>query len=111
MQRFWNTLTGLITSVIVFCSCFADPADALVVKDIESCINLCIVQLYRYGDIYAYMECIGLCSVYRRGHPVAQYRSGGGLTRSECRMAAKGAFPQEFRHRREFTRWCKLRLH
>jgi hypothetical protein len=111
MQRFWNTLTGLITSVIVFCSCFSAPADAVVVKDIESCINFCILQLNRYGDIYAYIECIGLCSVYRRGHPVTQYRSGGGLTRSECRNAAKAAFAQDFSYRREFRHWCRLSLH
>ena len=111
MTRLTIIAAGVITSVIVFCSSFADPAEAIVVKDIDSCVNFCILQFNRYGDIYAFAECIGLCSVYRPRHPVAQFRSRGALTRGECRKAARAAFPQDFWHGREFKRWCRLRLH
>jgi hypothetical protein len=111
MRRFWITIRGVITSVIVFCSCFVDPAGALVVRDIDTCVTVCLIHYNRYGDIYALAECIGYCSRYRQRHPVVQYRSRGELTRSECRKEAGAMFPQEFRYRREFSRWCRIRLH
>ena len=114
MRRFWITISGVITSVILFCFGFVDPAGARsCCKDINQCVSRCIEE---NGDIYGLMECIGYCSKFgRRG--VVQYRSGGelrgeGLTRSECRKAARVVFPQEFRHRREFRHLCRMyRLH
>jgi hypothetical protein len=37
MTRLSIIAAGVITLVIVFCSSFADPAEAIVVKDIDRC--------------------------------------------------------------------------
>ena len=75
MHRFW---IGVITSLIAFCSCFAGPAGALVVRDTETCVRVCLIQYNRSGNIYALMQCMGHCGVYLPRH----------LTGSECRKAA-----------------------
>jgi hypothetical protein len=108
MHRFLITIGGVLTSVIVFWSSFVDPADARVIRDIESCVRNCI---FEDGNIYSLMECIGLCSRYPRAHPLVQYRSRGELTRSECRAAARAMFPQESRYRRLVRRTCRNHLH
>jgi hypothetical protein len=112
MRGVWITISGVITSVILFYVCFADPAGARsCCRDINECVNLCIDES-RGGSIYELMECIGYCSRFgRRG--VFDFRSRGdlrgeGLTRSECRKAARALFPQEFKHRREFRHSCRL---
>ena len=111
MRRFWITIGGVITLIILLCFCFVEPADALVIRDIDTCVRVCTLHYYRYGDIYAYMECIAGCSRYGPRHPAVQYRSRGELTRSDCRKAARVI--QEFRLRREFRRLCRMhsRLH
>jgi hypothetical protein len=117
MRRFWITISGVITSVILFCFCFVDPTGARsCCRDINQCVSQCIEW---DGSIYDLMECIGLCSRFGGPRPpVFQSRSRGelrgvGLTRSECRKAARLLFPQDFRHRREARRLCILhqRLH
>jgi hypothetical protein len=106
MRRFWITISGVITSVILFCSCFVDLAGARsCCNDIQQCVRQCIEE---DGDIYGMMECIGYCSRFRPRHPVFQSRSGGELTRSECREAARVMFPQESRYRRELRRLCRM---
>src|SRR5262249_24525405 len=60
MRRFCITISGAITSIILFCFCFVDPAGA------RSCcrdINECVWQCNREdGSIYQLMECVALCS-------------------------------------------------
>jgi hypothetical protein len=59
MHRFWTTIRGVITSIIVFCSCLVGPADALVVRDLDTCISFCIIQFNRHGDVYAWWSASG----------------------------------------------------
>ena len=113
MRRFWIAISG-VTSAILFCFCFIDPAGARsCCRDINQCVSWCIEE---NRDIYGLMECIGYCSRFGR-RCVVQYRSGGelrgeALTRIECRKAARVLFPQEFEHRRDFRHSCRLhRLH
>jgi len=108
MRRFVISACGVIAAIILFC--WIEPAGALVVKDIETCVRVCIIQFNRHGDIYAAMECIGGCSRYGPRHQMA-YRSRGELVRSECRKAASAMSPQDSGYRRELKRWCKTRLH
>ena len=110
MHRFLITFCGVIAAIILFCSYWIEPAGALVVRDIETCVRVCIIQFNKHGDIYAAMECIGACSRYGPRHPMV-YRSRGELVRSECRKAASAMSSQDSRYRRELKRWCKTRLH
>ena len=116
MRRFWITISGAITSVILFCFCFVDPAGARsCCRDINQCVSQCIEW---DGGIYDLMECIGLCSRFGGPRPPGHFQSrlrgdlrGVELTRSECRKAARLLSQQEFGHRRELRRLCILRLH
>ena len=112
MRRFWITISGVITSVILFCFCFVDAAGARsCCRDINQCVSWCIEA---DGDIYSLMECIGLCSRFGGpGHP-RNFQSrlrGVELTRRECRKAARLLSPQDFRHRKELKHLCISRLH
>ena len=97
MHRFW---IGVITSLIAFCSCFAGPAGALVVRDTETCVRVCLIQYNRSGNIYALMQCMGHC--------------GGGLLakaldRQRVPQGSRAIFPQDFTYRREFRLSCMMR--
>ena len=118
MRRFCIIIFGAITSVILFCFCFVDPAGARsCCRDINQCVSRCNEES---DNIYALMECIGLCSRFGGPRPPGHFQSrsrgelrGVELTRRECRKAAKLLFPQDFRHRKEVRRLCILhkRLH
>jgi hypothetical protein len=88
-MRRGRLICGMITSLIFFAIGLVQPADALVVRDIETCVRVCIIQYNRYGDIYAAMECIGRCSRYAPRHPVAQYGSRETVIHDECCKAAR----------------------
>jgi hypothetical protein len=102
MPRFLIAATALMVCLL----CFVEPASALVVRDREACVRVCIIQFNRYGNIYGLMECIGRCSRYGQNSPVFQFRSGGELTRSDCRRAVK-AIPRGHLQRREVRRACR----
>jgi hypothetical protein len=103
MPRF---LIAATASIICFLY-FVEPASALVVRDRETCVRVCIIQFNRYGNIYGLMECIGRCSRYGQNSPVIQFRSPGELTRSDCRRAVK-AITRGLEERREVRRVCKM---
>ena len=117
MRRFWITISGVITLVILFFFCFVDRAGARsCCRDINQCVSWCIEE---NRNIYDLMECVALCSRFGEPRPpVFQSRSRGelsgvGLTRSECRKAARLLSPQDFRHRKELKHLCQMhrRLH
>ena len=90
MRRFSITISSVVTSVVLYCFCFVDPAGAWsCCRDINQCVSRCIEA---DGDIYSQMECIGLCSQFGGpGHP-RNFQSrlrGVELTRRECRKAAR----------------------
>jgi hypothetical protein len=103
MSRF---LLVAIASIMCFTPVVI-PANALVVRDRETCVRVCIIQFNRYGGIYALMECIGRCSRYPTNAPAIQFRSGGELTRSDCRKAAR-AIPRGLDQRKEVRRVCRM---
>ena len=79
MRRFSITISSVVTSVVLFCFCFVDPAGARsCCRDINQCVSYCIEE---DGDIYGLMECIGLLFAVRRGVASrnVQSRSGGEL--------------------------------
>jgi len=112
MRRSCITIFGAITSVILFCFYFVDPAGARsCCRDINQCVSYCIEW---DGSIYDMMECIGLCSRFGGpGHP-RNFQSrlrGVELTRRECRKAARFLSPQDFGRRKELKHLCISRLH
>ena len=116
MRRFWITISGVITLVILFCFCFVDRAGARsCCRDINQCVSRCNEES---DNIYALMECIGLCSRFGGPRPPGHFQSrslgelrGVGLTRHECRKAARILSPQDFRHRKELKHLCISHLH
>jgi hypothetical protein len=102
MNRF---LLTTIATIILF-DPIVETANALVVRDRETCVRVCIIQFNRYGNIYGLMECIGRCSRYGQNFPLMHFRSGGELTRSDCRKAVK-EIPRQFDQRGEVRRVCR----
>lgn len=110
MLRHWLASSAAIVVVIAASLIPLPSAEALVVRDVETCVRVCLIQFNRYGDIYAAMQCIGSCSRYAPRGVGAQYRLRGDLTRNDCRETARAVFPDDRSQRRGLMRWCSNQL-
>ena len=110
MHRYWITSSAAIVAIIAAWTSHIPSANALVVRDVETCVRVCLIQFNRYGDIYAAMQCIGACSRYAPRGLAAQYRWRGELTRNDCRETARAVFPDDRSQRRGLARWCRIHL-
>ena len=110
MIRYWLASSAAIVAIVAALIFPVPSAKALVVRDVETCVRVCLIQFNRYGDIYAAMQCIGACGRYAPRGVAAQYRLRGDFTRNGCRETARAVFPDDRSNRRSLKRWCAIHL-